>query len=116
MAKSILVTYSERNKVFIIPEDRNDLEYIANRFYEEFQVDSCISITFKQYEADWDAYVKLDSQSELQHKDRIKVIASQPQLVTIDLCVKLILRLHNKRERLSHSNGVTSPLLFCIPN
>ena len=85
MAKSVLVTYLERNKVFhlITSDGEPDLKVLEEMFRREFRFESnvALDITFQRLDADWGEYIDLDSGSKLNHKEKLKAIVT-PRLTS----------------------------------
>ena len=54
MAKSILVTYLERNKVFTLPRSDCGLKLLEEQCRKEFKFDCTIEVTFQRLEVDSD--------------------------------------------------------------
>ena len=78
--KSVLVNYSERNKVFTIPQstDIYDLSYLEKGFRKEFkfQANVNLEISFQRFEKDWDEYVELDKSCILNHREKLKAVVT----------------------------------------
>jgi hypothetical protein len=86
MAKSILVTYLERNKIFTLPHTGDGISFLEEQFRKEFKFDSNVSleITFQRLHMDvyWgEVYIDLDQDSTLNHKDKLKAVVT-PVLTT----------------------------------
>ena len=86
MAKSILVTYLERNKIFTLPNSSDGLSLLEEKFRKEFKFESNVSleITFQRLHVDEDwgeIYIDLDGDSTLNHKDKLKAVVA-PVLTT----------------------------------
>lgn len=86
MAKSILVTYLERNKIFTLPRSGDGISLLEEQFRKEFKFDSNVSleITFQRLHVDEDwgeIYIDLDYDSTLNHKDKLKAVVA-PVLTT----------------------------------
>ena len=79
MARSVLVTYLERNKVFTFPSSGNGLKLLEEQCRKEFKFDSSVDVTFQRLEVDDDwgeIYIDLDEDSTLNHKDRVKAVVT----------------------------------------
>ena len=83
LAKSVLVTYLERNKVFhlITSDGEPDLKVLEETFRREFRFESnvALDITFQRLDADWGEHIDLDIGSKLNHKDKLKAIVTPCQ-------------------------------------
>lgn len=83
--KSVLVTYSERNKVFRIPKSIEfpDLIYLEKEFKKEFKFQPNINleISFQRFEKDWEEFVEVDKDCTLNDKEKLKAVVT-PLLVT----------------------------------
>ena len=80
MAKVVLVSYGERNKKISIPEhsSERDIEYLGRVFLKEFFFEKNVhlQITFQRFDPEWDAYVDLEEDAVVQHKNRLKAIVT----------------------------------------
>ena len=73
MSRSVLLSYNERNKVFTIPDrkDERDIQYLESelRLAFSYHGNVSISIYFQRFDADWNNYVELDENSSIFNKD-----------------------------------------------
>ena len=83
--KSVLVAYSERNKVFRIPKSIEfpDVIYLEKEFKKEFKFQPNINleISFQRFEKDWDEFVEVDKDCTMNDKEKLKAVVT-PLLVT----------------------------------
>lgn len=82
--KTVLLCYSERNKVVRIPnkelEENGELAYLEMKFYEAFDVksDPKQKVSFHLYSDEWKEYVELDKDDTIVDKARLKVLVTFP--------------------------------------
>ena len=79
MPRTVLISYLDRNKAFTIPDNKKvyDVEYLRGEFIKAFSFHSQnvnIEITFQKYDTEWDAYVDLEDDSSVDHKDKLKAV------------------------------------------
>lgn len=81
----ILVTYSERSKVFCIPPSVEvpDLIYLEKESRKEFKFQASINseISFQHFEKEWEEYVEVEKNYTLNNKEKLKAVVT-PILVT----------------------------------
>ena len=77
-AKSVLVCYKERSKVFVLSasENKNELESLTEETKKAFSIRDDEIIIFKRYDLEWDEYIDLDDCSVLLHKDKLRAVTS----------------------------------------
>jgi hypothetical protein len=83
MAKKVLVSYLERNKVFTIPdtareEGVKEVQFLKLEFLKAFNLadDITADVVFQKYDEDWDTYIDLEAGDMLMTKDKLKAIVS----------------------------------------
>ena len=79
MPRTVLISYLDRNKAFSIPDNKDvyDVEYLRGEFIKAFSFHSRnvnIEITFQKYDGEWDAYVDLEDDSTVDHRDKLKAV------------------------------------------
>ena len=85
--KTVLVTYLELKKQFVIPSNKNvsDVEYLACCFKirKAFSYGNNVNvdISFQMYDASWDEFVEIDEDSEINDRAKIKAVI-MPSLAT----------------------------------
>ena len=80
MARSVLVTFMERNKKIDIPgeKEESDLSYLTKVCKQSFSFGSnvTIEVTFQKYDHDWESFVDLEEEYVACHKDKLKLVVS----------------------------------------
>ena len=82
MAKVVLVSYLDRNKVIRIPHDkpshRTDLEFLEDSFRSSFsfQKNVKLCVTFQRYNNDWGEYVDMEPFELVENKEKLKAVVS----------------------------------------
>ena len=79
MAKRILVSYLERNKVLVLPEGaENDVQYLKTEFLKTFKLidDITVDVIFQKFDDDWDTYVDIEDGDKLVHKDKLRAVVT----------------------------------------
>ena len=83
--KTVLLSFSDRNKVFTIPCDfpRGDLAYLEEKFRESFSFENNVSIeiSFHKYSSTWEEYVEITEDDDVADKDKLKAVVT-PRIVT----------------------------------
>ena len=73
ISRSVLLSYNERNKVFTIPDrkDESDIQYLESEFRLAFSYHGnvSISISYQTFDADWNDYDELNENSSIFNKD-----------------------------------------------
>ena len=78
MAKNVLLSYLERNKVFKVPYNKEgtDLDYTKGEFIKCFlferNVGLCLS--FQRWDDDWEEFIEIDDSDVITDKMKIKVV------------------------------------------
>ncbi len=58
-------------------DNLTDLECLKGAFYKVFKCEpNASSITVQKFEPDWEDYIDLDSDAEIEHMDKLKVVVS----------------------------------------
>ena len=75
MAKKVLVSYLERNKIFEIPGTvKNEIAYLTSQvlkgFNFTFDTNVNLEVTFQKYDKDWDKYLDVEKDYQVEDKDR----------------------------------------------
>ena len=85
--KTVLLSYLERNKVFQIPDEKNDtdLTFLEKGFRKTFSYASNVSltVTFQRYDEAWGEYIELSEDDIIRNKDKLKVVVT-PCMITPD--------------------------------
>lgn len=85
MAKNVLISYGERNKVLRIPQVINepDVRHLEKEFRKEFKFlgNVNLDISFQRFDNDWEEYVELDESCTIKNKEKLKAIVT-PLLVS----------------------------------
>ena len=74
--KSILLSYSGRNKVAKIPrEDRNNISFLREEFKTLYSAKSVETqaIQFHRYDEDWQEYIELEDDDIVRDKEKLNV-------------------------------------------
>ena len=81
--KAVLVSYLERQKVLKIDAHKiSDVKFLALEFRKQFAFNSNVNlVTFQRFDSEWGEYVELESDDEIEHKDKLKAVVT-PFLVT----------------------------------
>ena len=82
--KAVMVSYNDLNKIVKLPGDSHGVTDVATLRSEckklfKFGANVHLDIVFQKYDVDWDAFVDLTDDTELQHKDKLKMVV-QPTL------------------------------------
>lgn len=106
MAKRILLSYQERNKVFTIPEGARDLPYLKAEFLKAFNLidDITVEVFFQKYDDEWDTFIDLEDSDILITKDKLKAVVSH----------NVSLQLTSKLEAGSVATSIISVRMFSI--
>ena len=83
LAKRILVSYQERKKILTISRGEG-IPSLQREFAWAFDLSSCESVTFQQFNPTFEEYVDLDSDAEVSDKDKLQAV------VTITVCYYLL--------------------------
>ena len=79
-AKTVLLSYLEKNKRIVIPSEKSesDLRYLNNQFIAHFNFESNVKldITFQRFESEWNEYIDLEDTDEINDKDKLKVVVT----------------------------------------
>ena len=77
-ARSVLVSYLERNKKIDIPANGEDTDlcYLYRICRTSFAISSNLDVTLQKYDCDWGCYVDLDLDYLAEHKDKLKLVTS----------------------------------------
>ena len=79
-AKTILLSYLEKNKKITIPANTptSDLEYLREVFLTSFKFESnvLLDVTFQKFDAKWNEFVDLEDGDEVCHKDKLKAVVT----------------------------------------
>lgn len=84
MSKTILLSYSERNKIIKVPRNiPSEIQYLEDEFRKEFHFGTNVNVTiiFQRYNTDWSEYIDLDEEAELGDREKLKVVVV-PTLTT----------------------------------
>ena len=81
MAKRVLLSYLERNKIVDIPErkEENDVQYMKNEFLNIFNLIDDVTVDdvfFQKFDEEWDAFIDLEDDDELNDKDKVKAVVT----------------------------------------
>lgn len=78
MAKQVLVSYLERNKIIRIPTslECDELSHLTTEFKAAFSFGGNVNIqvTFQKFDNDWGEFIDLETPLTLQHKDKLKAV------------------------------------------
>ena len=75
--KTVLLSYSERNKLVKIPEDKgeSDLAYLQRKFKELYSVEGTTTrVSFQRYNEEWKTLLEVDEDDAIMNKDTFKVV------------------------------------------
>ena len=77
-AKTVLVSYLDRNKLMEIPEHKveTDLMFLDDSFRHLFSYCDNVSITvsFQRFDSEWDEYIELSEGDMIQDRDKLKAV------------------------------------------
>ena len=72
MAKHVLISYLERNKIVNIPErkEKNDVQYMKREFLDIFNLIDYVTVdvSFQKFDKEWDAFIDLEDGNDLNDK------------------------------------------------
>ena len=79
----VLVTYLERNQVFSLSEKgtKGYLEDLKSQVSSYFKIADNRIIIIQKFDNDWECFIDLDDDTDLQDRDKLKVV-----LATDDYC------------------------------
>ncbi len=82
--KQVLVAYRDRKRILKIPQECG-VDYVLQEIRKTFHLDSTSSVFLQQYNATFEEYVDIDSDSEVGHNEKLKVVTlfNQVSLVII---------------------------------
>ena len=79
-AKTVLLSYQEKNKRVVIPSGKSesDLCFLNNQFIAQFNFDLNVKldITFQRFDSEWNEYVDLEDTDKINDKDKLKVVVT----------------------------------------
>lgn len=79
-SRSVLVNYMERRKVFKIPNNANDVQYLTGEFKKEFSLELS-EVTFQRFDEEWGLPVDLEPDKSIDDKDKLTAVVT-PKLVS----------------------------------
>ena len=81
MSKLVLVPYLERKKKIIIPKKstKEEHDYLTKQFLHTFDLELNVKpqqVTFQRFDPEWDEYIDLEADEDLQNRDKLKVVVT----------------------------------------
>ena len=74
--KQVLVTYTGRNRIIKIPQEcDNELTFLADEFFQKFDVNANSKVSFQRFDSEWGCYVELDG-CEVNNKDKLEALVT----------------------------------------
>ena len=114
MAKRVLLSYLERNKIVNIPErkEENDVQYMKNEFLNIFNLidDVTVDVSFQKFDNEWGAFIDLEDGDELNNKDKVKAV------VTRTLNMQSPKRIDSMDTSIIYVRKLTSIIILCPYN
>lgn len=79
MARMVLISYLERNKVFKVPNTvEDDSEFLKSEVLQGFKFGTNVNleVTFQKYDEEWEDYVDVSEDYKVIEKDRLKAVVT----------------------------------------
>ena len=76
-AKSVFISYLDRNKVICIPPtSTSDVHYIESQFKSVFSFGKNVKlqVTFQRFDSEWQEFIDLEEKDIVNNKDKLKAV------------------------------------------
>ena len=89
MARKVLLSYMDRNKPICIPDHvEESVSFLKQEFMKNFNFSSNVklNIVLQKFDEEWDAFVDLEDDAVIAHKEKLKVVVTPLLTDAASLC------------------------------